>query len=606
MMYVHRCIGVALATLGVVFGGLLLSAAPALAGRVSSGSLPEPTLPAAPFDMPWGLGIGPAGEVFVSNLGSSTVDVYSSGGSFEAEFAVEAPLNETYQVAVDDSTEASDPSKGDVYIAVTGGFVLKYSYDSGTKTATKLGKIEGEGLIEPTAVAVNSTGDVYVADFDHAEVEKGYVNEYAPDGTLIEKELITGLTEPEGMAVNAAGDIFIGSGTGLHEYEPDGTCMNSCAAFGGEETHVNGVTVGPEGDVYADPEGTSETSVFTSTGTPVESFATGISAGFGVGVSATGTVYVTNEAGNDVLEFAPEVTGPKQPLTVEVEGHGNVTGGGISCETNGSATDTGTCSSEEPEGSTVLLTATAESESGWKFKEWAAGGACAASTEPTCEVTMSAPEKAKAVFEELVLEEFPLEVEVKGEGEVNGSGITTCTKSGGAGCTANKKETTKVTLTATPVAGWKFHEWTGVTCKGGNTSNTCTFPMPYGAAKVAIEVEETHTQPLTVFVTGEGEVTGGNGIACGTGDTGTCTESLEGKVTLTGKAGPGYVLAGWIGCKKTGTETCEVEMTAAREVTAVFLKEGTQGSAGTNGEKGGPGGKGAAGATYRRKWLHRR
>ena len=510
MMYVHRCIGVALATLGVLFGGLLLSAAPALAGRVSSGSLPEPTLPAAPFDAPWGLAIGPAGEVFVSNVGSSTVDVYSLGGSFEAEFAVEAPLNETYQMAVDDSTEASDPSKGDVYIAVLGGFVLKYSYDSGTKTATKLGKIEGDGLIEPTTVAVNSTGDVYVADFDHAEVEKGYVNEYEPDGTLIKKELITGLTKPEGMAVNAAGDIFIGSETGLHEYEPDGTCMNSCAAFGGEETHVNGVTVGPEGDVYADPEGASETSVFTSTGTPVESFATGISTGWGVGVSATGTVYVTN-AGTEVKTFVPGVAG--EPLTVIKAGTGK---GTVECELKKDGTFEA-CASTYPKGEEVTIKGTPEA--GSEFEGWSAGTGSAASCSGTspCTFTLEEASEVTATFTKMPLPKHALEVEVKGNGEVTSGGTIKCKEGGSAGeCSEEVEETNPVELKAAAAPGWKLKEWKGVSCEGGsNTTATCKFPMPNTATKVEAILEETHAQPLTVFVTGEGKVTGGIGIGPG-------------------------------------------------------------------------------------------
>ena len=57
------------------------------------------------------------------------------------------------------------------------------------------------------------------------------------------------------------------------------------------------------------------------------------------------------------------------------------------------------------------------------------------------------------------------------------------------------------------------------------------------------------------------------GINCGA----TCSAEFEGKVTLTAIAETGYVFVGWIGCKSTGAATCEVDMTAATEVTAVFL-----------------------------------
>jgi hypothetical protein len=102
--------------------------------------------------------------------------------------------------------------------------------------------------------------------------------------------------------------------------------------------------------------------------------------------------------------------------------------------------------------------------------------------------------------------------------------------------------------------------------------------------------------PLTVFITGEGEVTSTPaGLACSTGE---CTHEFEGEVTLTAaKAGVGYEFAGWIGCRPISATTCRVKRTATTEVTAVFLKAGTQGPTGTGsaGEKGANGAAGAQG-----------
>ncbi len=102
--------------------------------------------------------------------------------------------------------------------------------------------------------------------------------------------------------------------------------------------------------------------------------------------------------------------------------------------------------------------------------------------------------------------------------------------------------------------------------------------------------------PLTVFITGEGEVTSTPaGLTCLTGE---CTHEFEGEVTLTAaKAGVGYEFAGWIGCTPISATTCRVERTATTEVTAVFLKAGAQGPTGTGsaGEKGAQGEKGPAG-----------
>lgn len=95
MMYFRKRIGVALATLGVVFGGLALASAPALATGPYTF---EKTLeqPSSPSQL--GLGVGPNGELFAANQ-SNTVDVYEPGATpkeIVAEFAV-ATTSSSYQ-----------------------------------------------------------------------------------------------------------------------------------------------------------------------------------------------------------------------------------------------------------------------------------------------------------------------------------------------------------------------------------------------------------------------------------------------------------------------------------------------------------------------------
>jgi len=111
----------------------------------------------------------------------------------------------------------------------------------------------------------------------------------------------------------------------------------------------------------------------------------------------------------------------------------------------------------------------------------------------------------------------------------------------------------------------------------------------------AVQIFARPSLPLTVSVTGKGTVTSSPaGIDCGV----TCSAGFpEGEaVTLTeAETATGYEFAGWIGCKSTGTATCEVDMTGASEATAVFLKAGSKGEKGEEGARGANGAKGESG-----------
>jgi hypothetical protein len=100
---------------------------------------------------------------------------------------------------------------------------------------------------------------------------------------------------------------------------------------------------------------------------------------------------------------------------------------------------------------------------------------------------------------------------------------------------------------------------------------------------------------LTVFLAGKGTVQSApTGLTCaGEECTGEFEEGAE--VTLTATPETGYTFAGWVGCRHTGERTCEVTMSAAGEVTAVFLQNGEKGEPGTPGTPGTPGPKGEKG-----------
>jgi hypothetical protein len=170
-------------------------------------------------------------------------------------------------------------------------------------------------------------------------------------------------------------------------------------------------------------------------------------------------------------------------------------------------------------------------------------------------------------------------------------------------------EGTKIVLRETPVSGWKFVKWWGIVCEnGGQTGETCEFKMPKGEVEVSAEFEAIKLYPVSVFVDGEGTVTGsgvtsvGAGkIECGPSGGPICATEVQSNMQLTAESEPGYVFAGWVGCRNeqgASHDRCAFEPTGATELIAVFLpevKNATNGTNGSQGEKGLPGVTGPTG-----------
>ena len=530
--------------------------------------------------MPIGVGLNQAtGAVYVSEEGSHKILQFNTTGEAAPKSEEEMPDGAGYEVAVDNNP--GSPSYQDVYVATEEvGVVYKYK----TKAGKELEADPTELLFpKATGVAVNVKGDVYIA----SEAE-GRVGEFSPTGKPINESLITGLVEPLGLAVNGSGDIYVATTVGTFEYESHRP-MRSARQKHGRRPQCRGRL-------------RSNVFVSDSTQQVVHEYGPGAHAAilnpeleegtfdypYGLAIANTShTLYLAQLGGTTINIYNRAATGEALTINKDLtnEGEGTVTSepSGIGCGE--------TCSHEFTKGEKVKLTATPAA--GSEFVEWSGGGC---SGKGKCEVTMSAPVEVTATFNKIPLPKFLLTASVTGEGEVTSAGTIKCKEGGSAGeCTEDVEEGTTIELQATAELGWTLHEWSTGPCKGTKVA-TCKFAMPAEAVDASAVFVESHTFPLTVFVTGDGEVTSAGTIKCKEGGSaGECEEQAEGITTLTAEVGPGSVFAGWIGCKKATATECKVDVTAASEVTAVFLKEGVEGTEGPQGTQGPPGPQGKAG-----------
>ena len=244
--------GLVLSVLVVAVGVLVFSAAPALAGYVE-GSPPRFKAPETTLGVAVDNSGGPStGSVYAVG-GNGVVQKFSEAGVPEdfsglgsSEFSVGGGT--PYQIAVDNSGGAS---QGDFYVVTLYEGVFKFDA-SGLPDATDPKVGEGK-FEEPSAVAVDSSGDVYIADYP-----TGKVYGFSASGAALNSgaPVLEGLTAPNALALNNKGDLYVaetGVGTvefpsnGSGGFDPTPTTVDPNSAFG--------VTVDAQGGFVEDGTG---------------------------------------------------------------------------------------------------------------------------------------------------------------------------------------------------------------------------------------------------------------------------------------------------------------------------------------------------------------
>lgn len=246
------------------------------------------------------------------------------------------------------------------------------------------------------------------------------------------------------------------------------------------------------------------------------------------------------------------------PLAVGRNGDGTVTSSpaGINCAD--------ACAANFPTGSTVTLSAVPAP--GTQFSSW--GGDCSG-TVPTCSLTMGGPKSVTATFGAAPVGTLPLAVSRSGQGTVTSSppGID-C----GATCSNVFALGSRISLTATPAAGWRFVSWGG-SCAG--TSPTCVVTLSTPQAVTAAFEEIPATYPVAVTTSGTGSVTSTPaGISCGA----TCSASFGNgaSIRLRAAAQAGWQFAGWRGACTGRAATCALTMDGPKAVSASFARRSDQ------------------------------
>jgi DNA-binding beta-propeller fold protein YncE len=257
---------------------------------------------------PAGIDVDADGNVFLMETVYSLVRKFSPDGapllSWGGNGTAPGQFNLTFDLALDPS--------GSVYVADGNGRIQKFSHEGvfllewGPRPGT------GDGqFVRPKAIAVGEGGVVYVLD--------SCVEKFTGDGVFLQRWGIfsedNGLDQPSDMAVDATGNLYV-TDSGNHrvvKYSSSGDFLMQFGTFGvgpGQFDRPWGIAIDKSGDIYVTDPFMNRVEKFTATGeflTQWGTFGNGNGQFFyarGIAADAVGNVYVTDFSANRVQKFA--------------------------------------------------------------------------------------------------------------------------------------------------------------------------------------------------------------------------------------------------------------------------------------------------------------
>ena len=227
---------------------------------------------------------------------------------------------------------------GDVFYADAGNNAV-YEYKSGSSTAVSI----GTGLTKPAGVAVDGAGNVFIVDTGNNRIiEVPIVNgslSSAAQATLATSLAGTTLSAPAGIAVDATGDLFIAD-TGNNRIigVPNTGTLNLSAAvaIGSSLSGPLAVVANASGNLYVADSGAGQIyEIFSPLGVPSQQLiAVGFGNPTGLAVDASGSLFVADYANGEVVRI-PNVSGSLEPNEQVEAGIGVSTPYGVALDASG-------------------------------------------------------------------------------------------------------------------------------------------------------------------------------------------------------------------------------------------------------------------------------
>ena len=249
---------------------------------------------------------------FVLVQGVQAAETYQFVTKWGTQGAGDGQFYQPWGVAVD--------SSGNVYVAdMFNNRIQKFS-PAGT-LLNNWGTVgSGDGQFSyPSDVAVDSSGNVYIADHGNHRIQK-----FSSNGTFLGKWGISGSGDgqfnlPMGVAVDSSGNIYVADelNNRIQKFSSTWTLLEKWGSYGsgdGQFNHPVGVAVDSSGNVYVADTANNRIQKFSSNGTFLGKWGTSGSGDgqfsylSGVAIDSSGNVYVVDSGNTRIQKFSPTGT----------------------------------------------------------------------------------------------------------------------------------------------------------------------------------------------------------------------------------------------------------------------------------------------------------
>ena len=236
----------------------------------------------------------------LSQDGYQFVTAWGSHGSGDGQFY------HPYAVAVD--------SSGNVYVADQANNRIQ-KFSSTGSYITQWGSLgSGNGQFNnPYSVAVDSSGNVYVSDYLNNRIQK-----FSPAGSYITQWGSHGagngqFNRPWGVAVDSSGNVYVADNFNnrIQKFSPTGSYITQWGSHGsgnGQFRSPEGVAVDSSGNVYVADQANKRIQKFSLAGSYITQWSSTVDGpGFydpeGVAVDSSGNIYVADSLNDRIQKF---------------------------------------------------------------------------------------------------------------------------------------------------------------------------------------------------------------------------------------------------------------------------------------------------------------